>query len=204
MPFQRLNHLKYKHENCFVSVVNKVLEQIKDFADKAHGDQLRKYSPERYIAHPVRVMETCQKYSASTPVLAAALLHDVLEDTEVSSEELKDYLLSVMSEVDVGPTLKLVTELTDVYTKKNYPRLNRKRRRVKEAERLANSSADAQTIKYADIMDNCKAIAGQDSDFAPVFLEECKLLLDQMTKGNSELRQQALRVVNEEMQQLQQ
>lgn len=54
-----------------------ILEQIKAYADTAHGEQLRKYSPDRYIVHPVRVMETCKQYTNSLPVLAAALLQSI-------------------------------------------------------------------------------------------------------------------------------
>lgn len=57
--------------------MEEVLEQIRDFADKAHGEQMRKYTPERYIVHPVRVMKICREYTDDITVLAAALLHDV-------------------------------------------------------------------------------------------------------------------------------
>jgi (p)ppGpp synthase/HD superfamily hydrolase len=59
----------------------KILAAITDFADIAHGSQMRKYTPERYIVHPARVMRLCQEYTDDVTVLAAALLHDVLEDT---------------------------------------------------------------------------------------------------------------------------
>ncbi|MGN6567929.1 MAG: hypothetical protein ACTHJ0_08255 [Flavipsychrobacter sp.] len=36
------------------------LEEVIAFADKAHGSQMRKYTPERYIVHPIRVMELCR------------------------------------------------------------------------------------------------------------------------------------------------
>ncbi|HEX7847136.1 MAG TPA: HD domain-containing protein [Chitinophagaceae bacterium] len=179
--------------------MDRILEQIKNFADQAHGDQQRKYSPERYIAHPVRVMQTCRKYSSKLPVLAAALLHDVVEDTEVGSRELEEYLSSVLSKEDVAHTMKLVIELTDVYTKEAYPRLNRKRRKAKESERLETTSGDAQTIKYADIMDNCRAIGKSDNDFALVFLKECSELLNKMTKGKKELWDEARTIVDEEL-----
>jgi (p)ppGpp synthase/HD superfamily hydrolase len=68
--------------------MNEVLEQVKDFADKAHGDQKRKYTPERYIVHPEKVLRLCQQYTSSIPLLAAALLHDVLEDTHVTQKDL--------------------------------------------------------------------------------------------------------------------
>jgi (p)ppGpp synthase/HD superfamily hydrolase len=57
------------------------LETIKDFANKAHGDQKRRYTPDKYVVHPIRVMELCKEYTNDVTVLAAALLHDVLEDT---------------------------------------------------------------------------------------------------------------------------
>ena len=32
-----------------------ILLKVKDFADRAHGEQMRKYTPERYIVHPERL-----------------------------------------------------------------------------------------------------------------------------------------------------
>ena len=69
-----------------------ILASVRSFADEAHGEQVRKYSDERYIQHPIRVMETVQDYIADVPVLAAALLHDVLEDTSVTKRELSQFL----------------------------------------------------------------------------------------------------------------
>jgi (p)ppGpp synthase/HD superfamily hydrolase len=179
--------------------MEKVLEQIKDFADQAHGDQVRKYSPERYIAHPMRVMEMCRSYVPRIPVLAAALLHDVLEDTEVNDHQLSEFLQSIMNQKEAAQTLRLVVELTDIFTKSAYPNLNRRRRKEKEIARLGKISDEAQTIKYADIIDNCRAIGSQDTDFAPVFLNECRLILNAMTKGNSDLREEAIKIVQEEL-----
>ena len=176
-----------------------ILEKIRDFADVAHGAQMRKYSPERYIAHPVRVMETCKKYSTRLPALAAALLHDVLEDTEIYEHQLSEFLQSVMNKKDAGQTFRMVVELTDVFTKSAYPDLNRRRRKEKEAARLGKISDDAQTIKYADIIDNCRGIGSQDVDFAPVFLKECRVLLNYMTRGHSELREDAIKIIETEL-----
>ena len=167
--------------------MKEILERISAFADQAHGDQQRKYADERYIQHPLRVMRTCQNYGYSLPVLAAAILHDVLEDTDTTAADLKEFLLTVMDETDVNHTLSLVTELTDVYTKHDYPRMNRRKRKANEAIRIESISADAQTIKYADIIDNANGMAGQDADFAAVYLTECIALLQKMRIGNQEL-----------------
>ena len=175
--------------------MERILEMITVFADKAHGNQKRKYADERYIEHPLRVMRICKSYEYSLPVLAAAILHDVLEDTPTTAQEIKDFLVTVMDEADADHTLGLVIELTDVYTKHQSPGLNRRKRKALEAERLELTSAEAQTIKYADIIDNAREIADQDTDFAPVFLRECKLLVQKMRNGNPGLRKEAIEVL---------
>lgn len=177
--------------------MNDILQQVRDYADAAHGTQMRKYTPERYIVHPVRVMETCAQYTDKQPILAAALLHDVLEDTPVTPQEMHAFLQTLMNEADAAETLKLVIELTDVYVKKDYPKMNRRTRKAKEQLRIAETSADSQTIKYADIIDNCNEIVKHDPDFAKVFLYECRANLRTMGKGNQHLYQRAVDKVDE-------
>ncbi len=164
-----------------------MLQEIQDFADWWHGDQLRRYTKERYIVHPVRVMERCKLYTGDTAVLAAALLHDVLEDTPLTKVRLAAFLQKRMSAEEAAKTVRLVEELTDVYTSENYPKWNRKKRKLMEAERLAQTSSEAQTVKYADIMDNAPEIAEKDPDFAKTFLPEYKALLKRITNGNPDL-----------------
>src|SRR5690606_19104676 len=179
--------------------MEKFLEKIKDFADKAHGDQLRKYKKDRYIVHPVRVMLICKEYTENRSVLAAALLHDVLEDTPVSKEDIKSFLNQHMDPTEAITALNYVVELTDVYTKEDYPRLNRKQRKAREVERLTSISAEGQTIKYADIIDNAQEIAESDHSFAPVYLSECKTILESLSGGDPALRERALHTVEEEL-----
>ena len=179
-----------------------ILKKIAAFADKAHGDQKRKYADERYIEHPLRVMRICKSHGYPLPVLAAAILHDVLEDTDTTPGRMREFLSTVMNEKDTSHTLDLVIELTDVYTKNQYPRFNRRRRKSMEASRLEIISAEAQTIKYADIIDNAKEIGSHDNDFAPVFLRECRMLIQKMRNGNANLREEAIEVLKKEIKQL--
>jgi (p)ppGpp synthase/HD superfamily hydrolase len=182
--------------------MDNALEKIKDFADKAHGDQQRKYSPEKYIAHPARVMEICQRITSDYCVLAASLLHDVVEDTNLTKDDILRFLTTVMNEKEARRTTQLVTELTDVYTKSDYPSWNRRKRKSKEVARLTKISREAQTIKYADIIDNCKEIVEKDPDFATVFLSECRTLLNSIQKGNPDLLKEAIGTVEERRRQL--
>ena len=180
--------------------MEQVLETIKQYADEAHGSQMRKYTPERYIVHPVRVMETCRKYTNDTAVLAAALLHDVLEDTPVTRQQLYEFLVSVVPHGEADRIISLVVDLTDVYVKKDFPKLNRRTRKAKENERISKTQPDSQTIKYADIIDNCNEIVVHDPDFARVFLFECRANLKVIDKGNRELYQLAKETVDKAIQ----
>ena len=168
-----------------------LLQQIIDFATRAHSSQRRKFADEPYINHPVRVMKICRQHTHDMCVLSAALLHDVLEDTSTSKEQIHDFLKTVMSHEDCIRTLKLVVELTDVYTKGQYPDLNRRQRKAKEFERLAGVSAQAQNIKYADIIDNSQDISNAEAEFARIALHEYKTLVRVMVAGSAELRKKA-------------
>lgn len=179
--------------------MNGLLKQIEQFADNAHGTQMRKYTPEKYIVHPIRVMNACKKHTDDLCVLSAALLHDVLEDTDVTEDQLRQYLLTLMDNAMAERTLQIVVDLTDVFVKTAFPKLNRLARKKREKDRLKYISADAQTIKYADIIDNCTEIVQHDRGFAKKFLQECKDVLTVLDKGNTELYRQALTLVDQQI-----
>jgi GTP pyrophosphokinase len=67
---------------------NKDLERAFTAADKAHTGQLRK-SGEPYITHPVAVAQILTELGMDLPTIMAALLHDTVEDTSYSIEEIK-------------------------------------------------------------------------------------------------------------------
>ena len=175
--------------------MNEILQKVKEFADQAHGEQLRKYIPQRYIVHPIEVMEICSEYTDDITILAAALLHDVLEDTPVTRDELEAFLLTIMPAVDAKQTVELTIELTDVYTKEAYPKFNRRVRKDKEHARGAKTSRGAQTIKYADIISNSVDISQHDKSFGPKYLREVRSQLKTMNEGNPQLYKRAIETV---------
>ena len=181
---------------------DELLTIMRDYADHAHGEQTRKYTPDRYIVHPVRVMNMVREVNNDNCILAAALLHDVLEDTAVTESQLSEFLSTVFNATDAARALGYVVELTDVYTKASYPQWNRRIRKEKELARLKQISPASQLIKYADIIDNAQEIATHDKSFADVLLKEYKHTLKQLDKGAPLLREKALSVVNSELSQL--
>ncbi len=166
------------------------MDKIKDIislAKELHGDQKRKYTGEPYVNHTIQVAKIVKNYGGDDNMVYAAVLHDVLEDTPIRELELLDRLLDILNTEDSIIVLKLVKELTDVYTKDNYPDVNRKGRKEMEAIRMGRISPKAQTIKYADLLDNGQDIMKNDPKFGRVYLKEKELILKYMNKGNQEL-----------------
>jgi (p)ppGpp synthase/HD superfamily hydrolase len=114
-----------------------------DFAARKHRDQRRKdeeASP--YINHPISVSLLLSKIGnlIDPEVLSAAILHDTLEDTNTTPEEL---------EAEFGTRIcELVQEVTD---DKNLPKAKRKELQIEHAAHL---SADAVLIKLGDKISN--------------------------------------------------
>ena len=67
----------------------KVLQRAYEVSAYLHRDQLRR-SGEPYITHPIAVALILAELGMTVPTLAAALLHDAVEDTEYSLEELRE------------------------------------------------------------------------------------------------------------------
>ena len=61
-----------------------MLDMVLLFADKAHKNQVRKYTGDPYITHPVAVAKIVATVTDDEAMIAAALLHDTLEDTDTS------------------------------------------------------------------------------------------------------------------------
>ena len=64
-----------------------VIQRAYEYADEKHKNQLRK-SGELYIIHPLAVAEIVAEIGLDTDAITAALLHDCLEDTDASFEEI--------------------------------------------------------------------------------------------------------------------
>lgn len=61
-----------------------------EFAAKAHANQVRS-SGEPYITHPLAVSYILLELGMDTDTICAAMLHDVVEDTDVTLEEIKSF-----------------------------------------------------------------------------------------------------------------
>ena len=85
-----------------------VIQRAYAYADEKHKNQLRK-SGEPYIIHPLAVAEIVAEIGLDTDAIAAALLHDCLEDTDASFEEISRLFGETVANLVEG-----VTKLTRV------------------------------------------------------------------------------------------
>jgi len=153
-----------------------MLDRVLEFATAAHGDQKRKYTGEPYIVHPIAVAEIVKTVPHTDEMVAAALLHDVVEDTHVTIDQIQDNFGDKVAE--------LVGWLTDISRPEDG---NRRTRKALDRIHSANAPADAQTIKLADLIDNTLSIEKYDPGFYKVYKEEKIELLKVLTKGDPSL-----------------
>lgn len=137
----------------------------------SHDGQRRKHVDEPYVAHPIRVAHRVAERTMDPHVIAAALLHDVVEDTDTTLDELGDVFGYRIHD--------MVEALTNV---PRQPGINRAQRRKIDHARIAAAGRDVQLIKAADIMDNWPSIRTFDPGFAKVYLAENNLLLTMMNE----------------------
>ncbi|WP_224995762.1 HD domain-containing protein [Cesiribacter sp. SM1] len=154
-------------------------QEALEFARQAHGEQKRKFTGEPYIEHPKRVAEMVRTVPHTNAMICAAYLHDVVEDTPVTHQEIEKRFGKEVA--------TLVHELTDEYMKEAYPSLNRKARKKREVERQASISPEAKTIKLADVIDNTRDIIKNDKDFAVRYIPEMTALVEALQGGNFSL-----------------
>jgi len=161
--------------------------EAKMFATAAHAaiGQKRKYSGDDYIVHPQRVAAIVERHGGTDEMIAAAWLHDTVEDTDVTP-----ILITKMFGVDVAD---IVEGLTDISLPEDG---NRAKRKSIDRMHSANASTEAQFVKCADIIDNSWDIAENDLSFAKVYKSEVFLLLNAMTKvKHTEIWDQAMQSV---------
>ena len=172
-----------------------VVHKAQVFAIAAHAavGQKRKYTGEPYIVHPAEVASIVAAVPGSTPdMVAAAWLHDVVEDTGVTFTD-----IHMSFGIDIAT---LVGWLTDVSKPEDG---NRAVRKAIDRAHTAEAPAEAQNIKICDLISNTQSIVKHDVDFAKTYLVEKRLLLEVMTKADPTLRARAYQLLEDSEKSLQ-
>jgi hypothetical protein len=159
-----------------------VVERARCFAEEAHGriGHRRKFSGVPYSEHLQAVVRLVAEVTDDPETLAAAWLHDTVEDTPVTVKDIEEAFGPVLAE--------LVMELTDVSRPGDG---NRAVRKTIDLNHLASASPRAKSVKLADLIDNCKDICKHDPAFARVYVAEMNALLGVLKEGDRRLHLRA-------------
>lgn len=152
------------------------------FAREVHQHQQRKYTGNPYADHLAEVAGIVttiidHDFDHDT-IIAVAWLHDCMEDQGVALGTIGRRFGLVVAD---GVCL-----LSDLETG------NRAERKAASRTRLASAPGWVQTIKCADLISNTSSIVKHDPNFAVVYMEEKRLLLDVMTHADPKLRTMAM------------
>lgn len=156
-----------------------------DFAARKHRDQRRMDDVKTpYINHPIGVARILSSEAGITDleVLMAALLHDTVEDTECTFQEIEEHF---------GPAVrKIVEEVTD---DKSLPKMDRKRLQIEHA---SLSSPKAKLVKLADKLYNLRDLQrclpeGWTEHRRLDYFKWAKKVIDEL-KGTNEIMEREL------------
>ena len=159
-----------------------LVNKAKEFAVNAHRriGHRRKYTRLPYATHLDNVATLVASVTDNSETIAAAWLHDVVEDTPATLDDV---------EREFGSEVALMVEsLTDVSRLDDG---NRAKRKEMDRQHIASAAAQAKTVKLADLIDNCQDICKNDERFAKQYLKEMAHLLDVLKEGDPELFRQA-------------
>lgn len=162
--------------------MHELVREARKFSTEVHRriDQRRKYTNKPYEVHLKAVAQIVSSVSDDPEMIAAAWLHDTVEDTPATIDEI---------EAVFGTNVALlVRELTDVSKPSDG---NRSVRKAIDRAHTEHASARAQTIKLADLIDNCQDICREDPKFAVVFCNEMEAMLAVLKKGDERLHKRA-------------
>ena len=137
------------------------IEKAVLFATRAHAGQVRKGSEKPYILHPMEAMAIVTKYTDDEDVIAAAVLHDTVEDTSITLERLEKEFGARVAD--------LVASVTED-KKKNLPPESTWQERKREAIlHLETASHETKLLCLADKYSNLRDMYDDIEDFGCEF-----------------------------------
>jgi (p)ppGpp synthase/HD superfamily hydrolase len=174
------------------------------FATAAHGEQKQKYTGVPYIEHPLSVARRVAAVGGSLEQIAAAILHDVVEDTKVLLQEIikrfgpivGDYVwwltdAEILKAPDGTPSIIQV-----MGPKGTLVNANRNIRKAMNREKIAHAPDEVKTIKVADLIDNAHDITAHDPNFSVVYMREKSLALPLLRGANQVLWNEANEILH--------
>ena len=128
-----------------------LLDRAIVFAVRAHAGTERRCKGFPYIVHPLEAVGIVATMTSDQELLAAAALHDVVEDTDIMLEQIRDEFGERIAALVAAETDELYPEVHDVESWR--------KRKQAAIDRLASASLDAKMVALGDKLSNMRAIA---------------------------------------------
>jgi len=150
-----------------------LLEKAQRWAARGHLGTYRKFGDIPYIVHPEAVAEIIGQVTDDTEVLAAAWMHDLVEDTQITIDDIKNAFNDRIARL-----VWEVSKISDGCT------CNRDTKVLMNTIHYGNSSKWAKAIKIADSIHNLPTMIRDNPKFAPRYVAEKKFLLTFISDGH--------------------
>lgn len=153
----------------------RMIEKAEEYAREKHKNQVRKFSGEPYINHPIRVSKIVKEFNKSREMVIAAILHDTVEDTDTTIEYIELHFGREVS--------KLVNELTS--DKEEISRMGKTKYLTMKMSKMTD---DALLIKLADRFDNISDVSSKEFK-EKYYIETAKIMTGIVGMGRVLLRE---------------
>jgi len=145
-------------------VVESRIDHAKIWAGMKHKGQARKYTGEPYVEHPIAVSELVREHGLSETAIIAAILHDTVEDTDATLEDVWELFGE-----EVAEYVWYLTKPPEFVG-------NRSIRKEHDRNRLAIAPEEVKFIKFYDVFHNAGSIKEHDPKFYESWRHEMQLL----------------------------
>lgn len=136
-----------------------IIEKALNIAFKVHKDQIRKGDGSPYFIHPLMVANKLQKYNFPDEVIAAAITHDVIEETEKAEDKL---LVIEKLKIELGgEVLQIVKAVT------NDDSLVWEEKKKQYIESVRNGPEGAKAVCIADKIHNLESLIAAYKEQGP-------------------------------------
>ncbi|NYZ66896.1 bifunctional (p)ppGpp synthetase/guanosine-3',5'-bis(diphosphate) 3'-pyrophosphohydrolase [Endozoicomonas sp. SM1973] len=165
-----------------------LIEQARVFATEAHAsiNQRRRFTDDPYIVHPEAVAKLVAEVTDEVVMIAAAWLHDVVEDTPVTLSDLRNQFGEDITQ--------LVYEVSKVSGDVAGDKVLKK---ALDRDHFAQASPRGKTIKLADMIDNLTSVVQSAPEFAKSYVPDKALLLPLLKEGDNTLYIRATTVLEQ-------
>jgi len=143
------------------------------FAKLKHEGQIRKFTGEKYVQHPIRVAANAKRYGLSDNAIMAGYLHDTVEDTDTKLSEIRSMFGDEVAD--------LVAELT--LDKTSYYDQESKTKYI--TNEINKMSDEAFTVKLLDRLDNVYNLSEAPIKFGKKYSLETSQIMDNIRPRSS-------------------